>query len=329
MQNFFIDILEKHGVKHEVRGEEVWYQCPLPGHNNEDKNFSASYSIRKNVCNCFVHGGGLYKLLMFLEGKEYKEIYDLVEKNKPQIERNKVKLECSRIPDEFKRNKINGKELGKRINSGLVERYKKQIYKPYTFENFTSNPKLIKLFEIGFDIKSKRVTIPVRDEKGKLIFVIKRSILQNTKYRYLNEPKDSEKSNYVYGLNLWDNPDYLIVVEGPKSVIRCVDKGLINVVSIMGSKPSERQLKLLSSKTNKIYSALDNDEAGKLGLKIFKKNHLMFVDGVYIFKHPKITKEEILKNKFRDMADYTVEELKYGIENSVKYNRGMDYVWKK
>ena len=76
----------------------------------------------------------------------------------------------------------------------------------------------------------------------------------------------------------------------------------------------------------KLYSALDDDTAGKIGTETLKKNHLMFRNGLYLFRHPKITKEEILKNKRRDMADYKIKELISGIKHSIKYNKGMDYV---
>ena len=310
MDNYFVNLLEKHDIAHEFRGEEIWYRCPLPGHSNDDVNMSASYHIYKNKCNCFVHGGGVHKLFMYLENKTYDEAIGEISSHKNEIEKTKFI---------FEKEKYRNNKQAVVISKSLLNKYKKQIHKSYTFENFTSKLSIIKMLEIGFDTKSKRVTIPVKDENSKDAFVIKRSIFPYAKKRYINEPENSKKSDYVYGLYLWKNPEYLIVVEGPKAVIRCIDKGIENVVAVMGSKPSKKQLKLLATKTYKLYSALDDDEAGRLGLEIFKKNSDYFVNGLYMFQHPKITRKEIINNKRLDIADYTLKEIKYGIDNAIMY----------
>ena len=48
---FFIELLEKHGVRYAVDGDEISFQCPYTGHSHNDTNFSAFYNIRRNVVN--------------------------------------------------------------------------------------------------------------------------------------------------------------------------------------------------------------------------------------------------------------------------------------
>lgn len=321
MDNFFIDILEEHGIKYEVRGSEVWYQCPIPGHNNADTNYSASYSIPKNKCNCFVHGGGLATLLMYLTNGTFQEVKEILKKNKTQIDLNQAEYEIETILEQH---------TAETISESLIRKYRKLIHKSYTFENFTSSIPLIKQLEIGFDAESKRVTIPVRDRNGDPVLVVKRSIVPNAKLRYIYEPENCEKSNYVYGIDFWKDPEYLIVVEGVKDVIKCMDKGIKNVVAILGSKPSLAQIEILAKKTSKLYIALDDDIAGRKGTNTFKRHWQKFaIGGLLFFKHPELTMEEVKKKKRRDMADFTKEEIDTGMQNASGYTEGFIHVQQK
>lgn len=297
MDSKFIDMLDDNDIKYEIRGGEVWYQCPLPGHSNQDKNFSASYSLVKNVCNCFVHGGSLIKLIQYIEKCDYKKAKAV----STIMAKQKDKVAAEHLIDDILKPK-------KELSMIDVFRYKEQIYKPYTFKNFTSKVELIEKLEIGYDKFTKRVTIPVKDKHGLVKFVVKRSINPDAKLRYIYEPKGCRKSEFLYGIDFYDNPKVLIIVEGVKDVIKSMDKGFNNFVAIFGSKMSNTQFKMIKdSGVRKVILALDNDIPGRIGMEKIVNDYMGKLN-LYLFKHPKADG--------RDMADYTKDEIIYGIKNA-------------
>lgn len=305
----FLKILQDGGIKHERRGNEIWYQCPLPGHNNEDRNYSASYSLRKGQCNCFVHGGGISNVIAHI-------------KNIPICDAKKITKEISKTMDSvIVKNELDEflqEKTEKFASEYKLKEYCKLIHKKYTFENFTDKKELIKKFEIGYDEKTKRLTFPLRDKNGKLILIFKRSVIDEDP-RYINEPKDTEKSNYIYGIDLWDNPEYLIVVEAPKSVIRSVHNGIENVVAIIGSKPSNRQIDILLKKAKTLYIAMDDDRAGKEGENIFKEYCKKYEFDLRFVCRPNISKYQKETGNKPDWANYTTEEMEHAKDNADRY----------
>ena len=59
------------------------------------------------------------------------------------------------------------------------------------------------------------------------------------------------------------NDDYIIIVEGFKSVWRLYENGFKSVVATMGSSISDEQVKLLLKLGRKVICIGDNDKAGK------------------------------------------------------------------
>lgn len=112
-------------------------------------------------------------------------------------------------------------------------------------------------FEIGFDQETKRYTIPVRNQDGKLVGVKGRrikedylgrciSVMPEAKYMYLEE---MDKTIELYGLH--KTRDYITeskkvyVFEAEKSVMQAWDFGVKNTVAISGSDISIEQAKTL------------------------------------------------------------------------------------
>jgi DNA primase len=305
----FLELLIENNIRHERRGHEIWYQCPIPGHSNDDVNYSASYSLKTGYANCFVHGGGIANIIACIKGVSYSD----AKKIKEQLNKG---MEDQRIKSEIEDFHIGGNETF--ASEAKLKEYCKIINKEYTFRNFTNQEHVVRKFEIGYDKNSSRLTFPLRDASGKLILIFKRSAIEENP-RYIIEPKNSEKSNYVFGINLCKNPEHIIIVEGAKSVIRSFDKGVENVVSIMGSKPSKKQMEIILKKTGVIYAALDDDTSGKIGTEMLKKYSDEYSFELKIFKHPDPTIEEIEGAFRRDFAEYTVKEIEYGISEAYNY----------
>lgn len=121
-------------------------------------------------------------------------------------------------------------------------------------------------FEIGLDLDSERITIPIRDELGTLVGVKgrlfnKSSCCNDDKYIYL-EP--CSKSKILYGL--YKTMDYIkesgqcIVVESEKSVILLWEYGIKNAVSIGGHILSRTQVeKITRLGVNEVVLCYDED----------------------------------------------------------------------
>ena len=68
----------------------------------------------------------------------------------------------------------------------------------------------------------------------------------------------------MYNISRIDpNDDYIIVVEGFKSIWSLYENGFKSVVATMGSSISDEQVKLLLSLGRKVIVIGDNDKAGK------------------------------------------------------------------
>jgi DNA primase len=121
-------------------------------------------------------------------------------------------------------------------------------------------------WEIGFDEKSKRLTIPVRDQRNRLKFVIRRGIYQWQRPAYLYSD-ESLKSTCLFGICTLDEAmvrsEGLIVVEGSLDTILQHQDGFRNTVGVLGAYVSERQRELIARlRPKRIILFFDNDAAG-------------------------------------------------------------------
>lgn len=102
-----------------------------------------------------------------------------------------------------------------------------------------------KMFDVRFDLESKRIILPMRNRFGKLVGV---------KGRILKDEDDERKYLYLYPFNnsqelfgfhfahpyiLLEKKLYLF--EGEKSVLHMFDEGIYNCIAIGGGNPSEEQ----------------------------------------------------------------------------------------
>lgn len=122
----------------------------------------------------------------------------------------------------------------------------------------------------------ERLLLPVMDHEGEIVLVQGRVLRDDVKApKYRNFPKNAKKSLYLYGEHLiTDEIDTLIVIESQMGTVLANqllrDRGENNVlvVGLMGSKPSNEQLdKLVRWGTKEVVLFMDNDPAGKVGMK--------------------------------------------------------------
>jgi DNA primase len=140
----------------------------------------------------------------------------------------------------------------------------------------------LKHFDIGYDIKSDRVTFPIRDIIGRTVGISGRSgssevqprykIYSKTEYEAWSiHPIATDKSRFLWNADrvypeAWlDKAPAVLVVEGFKACMWAWQAGFKNVVALMGSFPSNYQLSLLERMGGVVYLFLDSDEAGQCG----------------------------------------------------------------
>ena len=160
-------------------------------------------------------------------------------------------------------------------------------------------------FEIGFDLDSERITIPIRDELGTLVGVKGRLFYKDgigEKYIYLER---CSKSKILYGLH--KTIDYIkstgicIVVESEKSVLALWDRGIKNVVAIGGHSLSKTQVeKITRLGIREVVLCYDEEVARLENGKINKKEYIdeanKFIEEVRVTAMVDI-KGELLKSK--------------------------------
>lgn len=124
-----------------------------------------------------------------------------------------------------------------------------------------------KAWQLGYDkgIGSRpipRLVFPVRRQDGALVGMIGRAIEDFHEPKYLNY-WNFQKSHHLYGLHRVASRDRLVLVEGLIDVLRWAGYDL-PAAGLIGAHASEEQVQLALC-FERIYLALDRDEAGRLG----------------------------------------------------------------
>lgn len=149
------------------------------------------------------------------------------------------------IMKETKRNRQ--VEPNKVLPEEILENYFPYPYKDWIEEGISFNTQ--KMYGIGFDLESKRITMPMRDRFGNLIGVKARIVKDeddDRKYLYLHKFNNSQELfnfHYAHPYILMEKKVYIF--EGEKSAMKMFDKGVYNAVSIGSSDISSVQAETL------------------------------------------------------------------------------------
>lgn len=147
-----------------------------------------------------------------------------------------------------------------------------------------------KLFQLGYDFQTHRITIPIFDEIGQLVGVKGRfagdSSLTDNKYIYLYP---CSKNQLLFGLDkTYDHikkAGVVYVAESEKAVMQGWSYGIKNVVSIGGHQLSKTQVKKLTHLGVEICLCYD-DKADYIGDKqdkeFYQKEKAKFINGVKV-----------------------------------------------
>lgn len=120
-----------------------------------------------------------------------------------------------------------------------------------------------------YDRFRNRITIPIRDLRGRMSGFGARILDPDDIPKFLNSPQTPifDKGRLLYGLDRARKSirdlDQAVIVEGYLDVIALHQAGFTNVVSPMGTALTEHQLYLLKRVTRRFILALDPDAAGE------------------------------------------------------------------
>ncbi|MFN3814207.1 MAG: DNA primase, partial [Aquificaceae bacterium] len=118
------------------------------------------------------------------------------------------------------------------------------------------------------DLFVNRLTIPIKDERGRVIAFGGR-VIHEGQPKYINSPESDffRKREVLFGL--YEAKDYImnkghaIVVEGYFDVISMHDEGLKNTVAPLGTSLTKEHAQLLRRYTKEVLLLFDGDDAGR------------------------------------------------------------------
>lgn len=284
-------ILEYYSVNNFYEdGEELKFSCPFPEHSNGDRNPSSGVNKKTKMYNCFSchRKGTIVTFVAEMEGISEAVAARYVRENfykhgdyenKSVVESLKKKLER---PKEVK------------MPTGISETALSSFYVDWdkvfeAYENEELPPQLsyiieskgfckdtLKMFNIGFDQKTNRLTIPIRDFNGELVGIKGRATLQDQmpKYKSIGDKEDSQPyygffttniNNYTFGLDTAEKD--VIICEGEFDAIALREKGFGGAVSIGTCSIRDKQIRDIRRKASSVVVLLDSDDAGVKGAK--------------------------------------------------------------
>lgn len=275
---------------------EIKHSCLLdrvhPHHSNNDANPSACLNLDKKQYVCYSLGWGadLLRFLMTMEDKD-----DPLEAiglgngflTESVVAVEKISMEVERL--------IEGATLAvppPHYDPSTIEPWAAQGH-PYWNERGITDFAM-DILRLGYDPRARRIVFP-HFWDGELMGWQKRVVPGETRPdfpKYRSSP-GLPKSETIYGYDLVDHSQPLIVVESPMSVAKAYSIGLGNVVATFGAKVSRAQINILK-RHERVIIWFDNGKAGREGER-------RVLQGLY--RH--IEAFRIVPEGNKDLADYS------------------------
>ncbi|MDD6640897.1 MAG: toprim domain-containing protein [Erysipelotrichaceae bacterium] len=263
------NILTTLGV--EYKKENGWIAVNCPFHENADgynckwrgsswycfsqchKNYSMYDYVGKILDLGFIESVQWVSGILGLSDEKLRlDSSKMAQKAKIQHMKNMVKI------------KRKTKQKCKPVSQTVMNDIEDYIH-PYILQQGFKEPTL-KHFGIGYARNGElanRIVIPIDAKDGTIISLSGRAVNDEIEPKY-HVIGDTEKSMTLYNISRIDpDDDYIILVEGFKSVWSLYENGFKSVVATMGSSISDEQVKLLLSLGRKVIVIGDNDKAGK------------------------------------------------------------------
>ena len=244
-----LDLFAYYNVEIVLRGEEAQFKCPF--HNDRDP--SASVNVITGLWWCYrcKIGGSPTDFVSRSEDWELSYADKWLRKRyggfvKPKSLRKEVEMFIRKAKTTY-------------YPENILKAYKN---KTNYWDKRSISPEIVKKYELGYDPRTKRATIPIRSHDGHLLGVQGRTVERDVDAKYVfihNFPKQ----RYLYGLHLIEE-DWVVVVESAIATLKLAGYG-IPCVSSLGSSISVEQAQVLNG-FKKVYMLFDNDVPGWYGM---------------------------------------------------------------
>lgn len=234
----------------------IMFPCPIHKDGQEEKpSAGMTLGSEGGVIHCFTCGytSNIAKMISdILEKKDQGKFGIGWLKSNFEYEEyssREIKVNLSRDKKEKRLNFINEQEL---------ECYR--YMHPY-MENRKISEEMAELYDVGYDRKSKSLTFPVRDLKGRVLYIIRRSV----NYKFFNIPENEDKE--LYGAYEFKEyfPDIreIVICESCINAITSTRYGR-PAVALIGRFISPRQIETLKKlNVRKVVLGLDGDVWGR------------------------------------------------------------------
>jgi DNA primase len=229
-------------------------------------NYTREISFDKNSSDvvdliCFARGGNLFENLKWIADKSGIGYYHRFDDDMPQS--LKILKQIKDLID--KKDAVSDED-----NIPITPKDKTILtyYFPYSNQTFLDDGISIGTqheFQIGYDLNTNYITIPIFDEVGVLVGVKGRFFEKDVptgklKYYYLEQcPRHKILYGYNWTKDFIKEKKQVIVVESEKAVLQLWSYGYKNAVATMGKKISSGQIDKLKRLGVEVILAFDED----------------------------------------------------------------------
>lgn len=283
------DLLESTGARNLTRsGNEFTFSCFSGNHSHGDATPSAGMNATTTLWRCRSPNCGLkgnaVDYLAELRGFTKSEALRLLQEKYggPEIssEPGELEMYVQRIRESHNRpeeERIAPSEQWVDYFAHNLESTASDEALNYLIGRGIS-PSSLAEWQLGYDPRSDRVTIPIRDQDGKLVGFKARAISseQFPKYLILGHQLEQEfwsydfntykKSDYVFGADHHRHIKSVVICEGELNAIALHQMG-IHGVAVAGSEFSEKQRQIIVSLYDSATIYFDDDLAGRAGVE--------------------------------------------------------------
>lgn len=289
--------LEKLGCS-KIRESSTWVKasCPLaPWRHSggEDKNPSFAVAIdldnhsgvRCHTCNFRGNLTTLLTALRWYTKKTYDPLFTMLLEH-DQISDKVFKERLASIPDEprpwrevagvtvapsLQPSLALGKELDVFLPESTLDKFRTITDEAWEwFEQRGLGVAAVKEWELGWHPGVRRISVPIRDTKGRLVSVSGRAVDKGVHPKFLHS-KGFRRNYYLYGENRSDVGGVGYLVEGFFDVIGLWQRGYRNAYCFMGANLSQFQALKVSQMCSEVVIIPDGDEAGtKISHDVYK-----------------------------------------------------------
>jgi len=303
-------LLDRYGLDYRVYGSNSFrLACPIHGGDNPT-SFVFNNENKRYICFSRDCKGDVFEFIKELERCDFRKALEIAS------EIAGIKIDIDNMSDndsyalrysslskvvEKTMNTLRSQEksdVNKPIDVEIMQRYKKYVPPSKFLNRWRSvDYSLEKDFDIGFGvlendpIQTMRVIMPIHDEFGREVGLQGRSWRENENPKYCYYPTGLKKDRLVFNIhrikdNLEDD-NAIFITEGIFDVMNFWKYQIKNSVGMLGCKPSDEQINILTRYSNNFILCYDNDEAGVKGTKMFLNKTKEMDINILIFPIPK------------------------------------------